>query len=203
MAKIGLLGGAFDPIHRGHVAVACQALHTLALDEVRLIPMNAPVHKAPCQASPWQRAAMVALAIQGIPHLRLDTCELQRNTPSYAINTILHIQDQGNHQLSWILGADALLGFTQWHRWSDIVALVDLIVVDRPGCDAQAVDHMIAQVGDALRCHHRHLHRLAMPLQPQASSVIRRRGVLLADVPDLVGHYIQAEGLYGRDPPLA
>lgn len=196
MANIGLLGGAFDPIHRGHVAVACQALHTLALDEVRLIPMNLPVHKAPCHASPWQRAAMVALAIQGIPHLRLDTCELQRKSPSYAIDTILHIQGQSNHRLSWILGADALLDFTQWHRWSDIVALVDLIVVDRPGCDAQAVDRRVDQLSDDLQRHHRRLHRLVMPSQPQASSVIRKQGASLADVPDLVWHYIEAEGVY-------
>lgn len=198
MANIGLLGGAFDPIHRGHVAVACQALHTLRLDEVCLIPLAAPVHKAPCHASAWQRAAMVALAIQGIAGLRLEACELLRNTPSYAIDTLEYLREQqdGPHHWSWILGVDALLGFKQWHRWQDIVAQADLVVVDRPGSDRLAVDRMVDELSEALQRHHRSLHRLVIPPQPQASHWIRAQGATAEDVPDLVRHYIAAEGLY-------
>lgn len=196
MANIGLLGGAFDPIHRGHVAVAYHALHTLHLDEVWLIPMNVPVHKAPCQATPWQRAAMVALAIQGIAGLRLEACELLRSSPSYAIDTIEHIQLNHAHRLSWILGVDAMLDFHAWHRWQDIVAQVDLIVVDRPGCDMMAVNRMATALSVELNRQQRSLHRLSMPLQPQASRHIRMHGASADDVPDLVRYYIEAEGLY-------
>ena len=198
MAKIALFGGAFDPIHCGHLAVAKHALMALELDEVRFIPCADPVHKPACQASPWQRAAMIALAINGHARLILDTRELERPSPSYAIDTIEQfIHAQGStHHLYWLLGADALMGFEAWHRWQHIMALVDLVVVNRPSQTEVLVKAQAALLQRRLQEKGHALHRLAMEPHFQASSQIRKH---LSDdmaLPALVKPYIEAEGLY-------
>lgn len=201
MAKVALFGGAFDPIHHGHLAVAKHALLTLGLDQVRFIPCADPVHKAHCQASPWQRAAMIALAINGQAGFVLDTCELERSEPSYAIDTIeqfLQVYDSASAvpQLYWLLGTDALMSFTTWHRWSDILALVDIVAVNRPGQAEIAFNTQAAFIQQHLQARGHDLHRLTMIPHFQASSQIRKRFNGELDVPLLVKHYIDATGLY-------
>lgn len=196
MVDIALFGGAFDPIHCGHVAVATQAMAMLNLDQVHFIPCAAPVHKASCQASPWQRAAMIALAIHQQPGLVLNTCELERATPSYAIETIENFIacHDAPLRLSWLLGVDALAGLRQWHRWRDILGLVDLIVVNRPGQDVDGVG--ISELEPLLHAHGHTLHLLTLPPYLQSSTAIRRHTASLDTVPAWVRCYIEAEGLY-------
>lgn len=197
MANIALFGGAFDPIHQGHLAAARHALMTFALDQVRFIPCASPVHKPCCQATPWQRAAMVALALNEEASLVLDTSELERSTPSYAIDTIEAFIDQHGtqHRLFWLLGDDALRAFQTWHRWPEIVRYVDLIAVSR---ESQSYDEaMMHPLTECLEQAGHRLHYLHMPLQPQASSYIRAHASFSGHVPPLVQRYIEAEKVYG------
>ncbi len=198
MVKIALFGGAFDPIHYGHLAAAMAALSQLHLDQVRFIPCADPVHKAHCIASSEQRAMMIQLAIRNQPHFILDPCELERASPSYAIDTIENFLDVhgSQKQLYWLLGADALVHFEAWHRWHDIIRLVDLVVVNRPGIGTEAIHAPLLRLATLLSEHGHGLHCVLMEPHPHASSTIRNT---LGDdnaVPPLVKRYIDVTGLY-------
>jgi nicotinate-nucleotide adenylyltransferase len=130
---IGILGGTFDPIHFGHLRTAIELHQALDLAEVRLIPCFQPVHRKYPVASPEQRLAMVERAIESEPALRADNCEILRNQPSYTIDTLTELHKKlPNTPLCLIMGIDALLSFSSWHRWEDILQLAHLVVAHRP-----------------------------------------------------------------------
>jgi nicotinate-nucleotide adenylyltransferase len=135
---LGLFGGTFDPIHAAHLRMA-QAFRTeLQLDEVRLIPAGQPYHRqhGP-HASPAQRLDMVRLAIAGLPGLRVDAREVQRNKPAYTIDTLEEIRAEiGPDQvLWWLIGGDSLASLHTWRRWTELFALANIAVALRPGFD--------------------------------------------------------------------
>lgn len=130
---IGILGGTFDPIHFGHLRTALELYQTLDLAEVRLVPCYQPVHRKSPIATPAQRLAMVHCAIADEPALVVDDCEIRRQGPSYMIETLQTIQQQKpNTPLCLIMGIDALLGFSSWHRYQDILTLAHLVIAHRP-----------------------------------------------------------------------
>ena len=130
---IGILGGTFDPIHFGHLRTALELQQALGLQEVRFVPCFQPVHRKLPTATPEQRLAMVKCAINHEPTLRVDDCEIQRRGPSYTIDTLeIFHKDMPKTPLCLIMGIDALLGFTSWHRWQDILKLSHLVIAHRP-----------------------------------------------------------------------
>ncbi len=130
---IAILGGTFDPVHIGHLRIALEIQQAYHLAEVRFIPCWQPVHRAPPIATPEQRLAMLACAIKNEPTFKLDDCEIQRQGPSYTINTLEIIRQKFPHTpLCFILGLDAWCGFATWHRYEDILRLAHLIIAMRP-----------------------------------------------------------------------
>ncbi len=130
---IGILGGTFDPIHFGHLRTALELYAALDLAEVRLIPCFQPVHRKIPIATPEQRFAMVEHAIALEPALRIDDCEIKRKGPSYTIDTLLTLRESlPDTPLCLIIGIDAFLSFSSWHRWEDILTLAHLIIAHRP-----------------------------------------------------------------------
>lgn len=130
---IGILGGTFDPIHMGHLRMALELHDTLDLTKVHLIPCYQPVHRKMPMASPAQRLEMVQCAIMNEPVLVADDREIRRKNPSYTIDTLLELrQEMPNTPLCLIIGIDAFLSFTSWHRWKEILDLSHLIVAHRP-----------------------------------------------------------------------
>lgn len=141
MTRIGILGGTFDPIHMGHLDVARASADALHLDQVRLLPSNIPPHRPQPSASPMHRFAMTALAAQSDLRCVADDEELRREGPSYAADTLRHVQRQGwkARQLFFLTGADA---FAEIATWKDYPALLDLahfVVCTRPGRPAAMV----------------------------------------------------------------
>lgn len=132
---IGLFGGTFDPIHFGHLRPALEVLEKLSLDEVRFIPANIPPHRGQPERSSEARAEMVALAIQGQPGFVLDTCELERNKPSYTVDTLCLLRHRlgGDSPFVLLLGSDAFAGLPTWHRWERLLQLTHIAVMTRPG----------------------------------------------------------------------
>lgn len=131
---IGILGGTFDPIHFGHLRSALEIMMALDLEQVRFLPNKIPPHRD----QPWLDSALrrqlVALAIAGVPEFVLDERELQRQGPSYMVDTLEDCQrDLPDQRLCLILGMDAFAGFTSWHRWQAILDLGHLVVMTRPG----------------------------------------------------------------------
>jgi nicotinate (nicotinamide) nucleotide adenylyltransferase len=134
--KIGILGGAFDPIHLGHLQLAQVCQQALCLEEVRFIPSKSPVLKNASVATAEQRAAMVALAIQDEPSFMLDSREIDREAPSYALLTLQSLQqDFPQAGFYWLMGEDALADFKKWYQWQEILKLCQIVVVTRAGFD--------------------------------------------------------------------
>ncbi len=130
---IGVLGGTFDPIHYGHLRLALEVREALDLSEVRLIPNRAPPHRDAPRMDGARRAAWIRSAITQVPGLVLDTCELDRDGPSYTVDTLRALRERlPDTPLCLILGMDAFAGLLQWREPEQIVQLSHLILVQRP-----------------------------------------------------------------------
>jgi nicotinate-nucleotide adenylyltransferase len=139
--RVGILGGTFDPIHRGHLDVADAAAHTLALTSVFLIPSNIPPHRPQPFASAYHRFAMVALAVAERPAWRAVDLELRSTTPSYTSSTLGHLRNRGYapNELFFIIGADAFCDIASWHDYPAILNAAHFVVVSRPGSAVSAL----------------------------------------------------------------
>ncbi len=189
--RIGLFGGTFDPVHNAHVALARAALQALALDEVRWVPTGQPWQKARSITPAVHREAMLKLALAGEPRFVLDRIELEREGPSYTLDTVRALQT-ARPGASWFLliGADQYAGLHTWHGWRELLDRVVLAVAARPGVAAAPQPEVLA-----------HAHRV-VPLPPMAVSAtdIRSRvasGLPVGDlVPPAVATYIDQHALY-------
>ncbi|WBM69604.1 nicotinate-nucleotide adenylyltransferase [Buttiauxella sp. WJP83] len=130
-----LYGGTFDPIHYGHLKPVEALAKQVALQHVTIMPNNVPPHRQQPLANSQQRKAMVELAIAGKPLFRLDDRELQRETPSYTVETLEQLRAEigATQPLAFIIGQDSLLNLQRWHRWETLLTLCHLLVCQRPG----------------------------------------------------------------------
>jgi nicotinate-nucleotide adenylyltransferase len=133
-AALGILGGTFDPIHCGHLALAREVMAATGLAAVHLIPAGVPPHRAVPEAPAADRLAMVRLAVSGHPGLVADGREIARPGPSYTLHTLAELRaEDPARPLALIIGADAFLGLPAWHRWRELFDLAHFVVVARPG----------------------------------------------------------------------
>lgn len=206
-----MYGGTFDPIHRGHLAVARGAASYLHA-EVRLVPAADPPHRQTPHASAEHRAQMIALAITDERGLVLDRRELQRKTPSYTIQTVLDLRDElgDSAPIGLLLGADAFLGLPSWHLWRELLPLVHLVVVNRSGHAlmplseplAQALDgHWTQRPDDLRRLPAGRVLMIDTGSHSESSTRLRDclagAGDWVAMVPEPVADYIRSNHLYG------
>lgn len=217
MEITGLFGGTFNPIHNGHLALAQSVLETLHCRQIRFIPAAIPPHKAIPAVTAQHRAAMVQLAIADHAAFVLDTCELDRQGPSYTIETLhlLHrrLPDQS---LCLIMGQDSYQKLPTWHRWQELLDYCHLLVVHRAEAahtlqlhaehENKAVDIAHAPQRFAEQAHGLISY---LPLTPPDISSTRIRetlsngedtsldGLLEVDgIPEKVMHYILENHLY-------
>lgn len=132
---IGLLGGSFDPVHRGHLALAQAARAALNLAEVRLLPAAQPWQKGALAASAADRAHLVELALRGEPGLRLDMHEIERGGPSYTIDTLRELRATlgAATPLVLILGGDQFDRLDTWRDWQSLTDHAHLALARRAG----------------------------------------------------------------------
>jgi nicotinate-nucleotide adenylyltransferase len=137
---IGLFGGTFDPIHFGHLRPALEVMETLSLEELRFIPAHVPPHRDAPLITAKQRSEMVAVAIDEQPGFVLDTCELERNGPSYTVDTLHDFRQRygENKPLVLLLGTDAFAGLPSWHHWEELLQLTHIAVMQRPADDSKS-----------------------------------------------------------------
>jgi len=137
--RVGIMGGTFDPIHRGHMDLGCAAESAIGLTRLCLLPVNIPPHRAQPFASSYHRFAMVALAVSGHARWQATDLELQHPTPSYTSSTLdrLHRHGYAPSELFFVIGADS---FAEIETWKDYPAILDganFAVVSRPGCSIE------------------------------------------------------------------
>jgi nicotinate-nucleotide adenylyltransferase len=131
---ICILGGTFDPVHFGHLRPALDVQQALDIDCVHLLPCRFPPHRELPRLAAEQRLALLRLAVDGEPGLAIDQRELQREGPSYMVDTLGSLRaGSGQRPLCLALGMDALAGLENWHRWEEIRGLCHLVVMQRPG----------------------------------------------------------------------
>ena len=131
---IGIFGGTFDPVHFGHLRVALDFAEQLTLEQVRLLPCRQPPHRQLPLASADDRLTMLELAVTDNSVLSIDTRELQRDGPSYMVDTLMSLRNEMPHTpLVLLLGMDSFAHFDQWHQWQHIIELAHIAVAGRPG----------------------------------------------------------------------
>ena len=134
--KIGVLGGTFDPVHLGHILMAEEAMKSLGLAEVLLVPAGQPISKMKEQLTPAEhRLQMLRLAVAERPHLKVSTMELERPGPSYTVDTITELRKKygSKDELLFILGWDSLAQLPNWREPARIIGMCSLVAVPRPG----------------------------------------------------------------------
>jgi nicotinate-nucleotide adenylyltransferase len=134
---VALLGGSFDPVHRGHVALAGLFTQLLAPDELRIMPAGRPWQKAAgLQASDADRVAMLELAFENAGFsVAIDTREIERQTPTYTVETLRELRAELGPDTSivFLMGADQLQKLDTWRDWESLFDLANFGVAARPG----------------------------------------------------------------------
>lgn len=181
-----LFGGTFDPVHDTHLAIARAAANRFDVNEVLFVPAANPPHKRDRATAPYEdRVRMLELACADDTRFKVSRIEAD-SLRSYSILTIRKLLALGFRPLSFLLGADAFAEIRTWHRWQEVVASVEFIVVTRPGAVWDAPPGTV-------------IHVLAGVDSPVSSSAIREQimaGALDLPVPEPVAQYIRDRGLY-------
>ncbi len=199
MKKNGIMGGTFNPIHNGHLALAQSALEQFALDEVLFMPCGVPYMKADQHVEDGQiRAEMTALAIEGRPHFRLSLMELEQEGNTYTYQTLERLKSENPETVYYfIAGADSLFHMTKWAHPERIFADCRVLAAVR---DDKTAEDMEAQIRFLEQQYNARIHLLQTEYMDISSSGIRRKvaaGESIADaVPASVRAYIDQKGLY-------
>ncbi len=193
--RIGVFGGAFDPPHNAHLALAHAAVVQLRLDVLHVVPTGQAWHKPRPLTDSEHRLAMARLAFAGQPKLVVDDCEIRRAGPSYTIDTLraLH-NDEPGAQLLLVMGEDQAESLDRWHEISAITQLAIISIAKRAETtrargqfDPKSLPHAVFQP-------------LQLPLMQASATEVRAR--LAAGegidhlVPDAVARYIAQHLLY-------
>lgn len=195
-ARIGILGGTFDPIHYGHLAIAEEARLAAQLDRVVFVPAaHQPLKRGTHVATAEQRFAMVDLACAPNSAFEVSRIELDRPGPSFTLTTLEAFQAARLGELFFILGEDALADLTRWHGVERIIELAQIIAVGRPG---RMLD--LARIFQKLPTLEGRLVVLPGPALDISSTALRRRVAsrqpIRYQTPDAVVAYIDEQGLY-------
>ena len=208
--RIGVFGGAFDPPHCAHVALAAAAIVQLQLDELRVIPTGFAWHKSRPLSPADHRMAMATLAFSRLPGVIVDDREQRREGSSYTIDTLeALLAEQPGCVLFLVIGGDQLAAFTDWHRWQDILAIATICVAQRlqqPANSAHPVDRPLA-LPDYLPLQFPAMHVSATDIRLRLAAQGLEPGSVPADlqglIPQGVAAYISQHMLYQSSPMIS
>ncbi len=197
MKRIGIMGGAFDPIHLGHLLAAEAAREQHDLEEVWFMPSHIPPHKHQAGVSGEQRLAMVEAATHSHPAFKPLDIELRRGGVSYTVDTIRALREQHpGLELFFIIGADMVNYLPKWEGIEELTEMLSFIGLQRPGSFLE-LDALSPYIQDSVLL-------ADMPLVDISSSLIRKHianGLSVRYmVPEAVYEYIVRSGLYGIRP---
>ena len=196
--RVGLMGGSFDPIHLGHIAIAGEARDALQLSHVLFLPSGRPPHKAHLGASPAQRLEMTRLAVEPLPWAQASDVEVCRQGTIYTVDTLQILSSQHPEAaFYYIIGADTLLDLPNWRNTQKVCTLCRFICLHRPG----VADEGIGTALEDLRSRYGAQVHLVPASGPDISSTEVRRRVARGQsteglLPCAVRAYIDRENLY-------
>jgi nicotinate-nucleotide adenylyltransferase len=191
--RLGVMGGTFDPIHYGHLVTAEEALHQFELDEVMFVPTGSPwmkEHEIVSRAE--DRYLMTVIATASNPRFAVSRVEVDREGPTYTIDTLRSIKDLSGADLFFITGADAILEIFQWKERQQLFDMAHFIAATRPGYDIAALQERAAA--------HDGITTMSIPALAISSTDIRDRVAhgrpIRYLVPEGVASYVGKAGLY-------
>jgi nicotinate-nucleotide adenylyltransferase len=202
--RVGILGGAFNPPHIGHLVCAQEAVVRLELDKVIFIPVGeAPHREIEQDPGPEARRRMCELAIEGNERFELSRIELDRPGPSYTSDTLRELgESRPDDELFLLLGSDQAGNLSRWHEPEVVLQLATVAVVERTGSHREGVVVRIASIEGA-----RGVRFFSMPTLAVSSTLVRHRAATAEPirylVPDAVAEYIEQNGLYRASAPVA
>jgi nicotinate-nucleotide adenylyltransferase len=195
--RVGILGGAFNPPHLGHLVCAQEARTQLELDRVVLVPVGVAPHRVlEDDPGPEVRLELAELAVEGDPDMTVSRVELDRPGPSYTADTLAVLRDAAPaEELTLILGGDQAAALPDWHEPERVLGLAQVAAVERVDWAREKIVRSLAGLAGAER-----LRFVNMPLIEISSSDLRRRAAaglpLRYLVPDRVAGLIAERGLY-------
>ena len=188
--KIGILGGTFDPVHIGHLILAQECWHKLALDKVVFVPAGiSPFKQEDESASSPDRLNMLRLALEGDDRFAISTYEIDKEGVSYTIDTIRALQEEygDTAELFFLTGSDSAEGMTMWKDIDEILDLATFVIATRPGWGERSA-------------YEDRVKRVLIPSVEVSSSDIRdrvrKRMPIDYLVPREAVRYIRNKGLY-------
>jgi nicotinate-nucleotide adenylyltransferase len=202
--RLGILGGTFNPPHLAHLICAQEAYRELGLDRVLLVPASIPPHKpVEREPGPGHRLQMCRLAIGDDERFDVSDIELQREGPSYTADTLgLLSSNVPTDELVLILGGDIAAGLPEWHQPERVLELATVAIAKRRGTPRGKVERALRTLRGGERARFFQMPRIGI-----SSTMVRRRvaaGLPIRYlVPDQVLDYIEREGLYRTDVPVA
>ncbi|WP_372771257.1 nicotinate-nucleotide adenylyltransferase [Pseudoalteromonas sp.] len=202
---IVILGGTFDPIHSGHLALAKQANQLLKPDKVLFMPCKQPVHKATSGITSAHRINMINLAIQNDANFAIELREINRDTPSYALESLISFRQQyPTEPIFFLIGMDSLNTLHTWFKWQECLANSNFLVFQRPGetfqPDPQVAPYIQGNINDSLEqlplAGHIYLaqhQQVAISSSELRSNLMQLKNDFL---PEAVSDYIKQHRLY-------
>lgn len=196
--KIGIVGGAFDPPHNGHLLIAGGARDALGLERVLFIPYTVGPHKPEgARARPEHRLEMLRLAVEGEASFAVDDREIRRGGTSYTVDTLRSLREEyPGEALTLIVGSDQLALFETWKEWEVIRELAEIAVIDRPECPVEELPAELRAAAVPVR----------LPPIPISSTEVRERvgagRSIRSLVPREVARYIEEHRLYREKPTV-
>lgn len=192
--RLGMFGGAFDPPHHAHVALAQAAVQQLQLDQLRIFPTGNAWHKSRTLTPAEHRVAMAGLAFAGVPQAVVDEREIRRAGPTYTVETLRELRAEFPAAgLFLVMGEDQARAFTGWREWEAIAALATLCVAGRRDASA-ATDERFGLPVQA------RVQPLQLPLMRDSATGIRAALTSGQDIgrllPGEVAGYIARHHLY-------
>lgn len=193
-ARIGIMGGTFDPIHHGHLVAASEVADRFQLDEVVFVPTGNPWQKAGRTITAAEdRYLMTVIATASNPRFSVSRVDIDRGGPTYTMDTLRDLREQfPNAQLYFITGADALSSIMSWRDWEHMFELAEFVGVTRPGYELSE-DMLPEEI-------QRRVHLIEIPAMAISSTDCRERSgqgrPVWYLVPDGVVQYIGKNQLY-------
>ena len=193
-ARIGIMGGTFDPIHHGHLVAASEVADRFQLDEVVFVPTGNPWQKAGRTITAAEdRYLMTVIATASNPRFSVSRVDIDRGGPTYTMDTLRDLREQfPNAQLYFITGADALSSIMSWRDWEHMFELAEFVGVTRPGYELSE-DMLPEEI-------QRRVHLIEIPAMAISSTDCRERSEqgrpVWYLVPDGVVQYIGKNQLY-------
>lgn len=211
--RVGVLGGTFDPVHNGHLAVARYVFEAMQLDSILFIPAARPPHKGHLLLTPFKhRLAMLECAVQDEPLFFVSAMEGHRDGPSYSVDTLKELRETLNSEvrLFFVIGMDAFVEIGTWKNCHLLSNLADLVVIDRPDYPLDSIGTVVDKLGDynynsaenvwVANDHPGMIFPVSMPPVGVSSTKVRERlyaSLPVTDcLPEAVWQYVVRQGLF-------